>query len=65
MTQARTMTSMYILSFAERVDLKLQSTVEAPRSGAWRKAYIIRVGLSKQISHAADSITLGLRWQNK
>lgn len=55
-----TMASIYILPFAGGVDQKLRSIVEAPWSGAQQKAYIIRDGLSKQISHATDSSTLGL-----
>ena len=54
------MTSNSILPFAGRVDQKFQSVVEAPRSRAQREAYIIRDGLSKQISHTMDSITSGL-----
>lgn len=59
MTDDLTMASIYILPFAGRVYQKLQSIVEAPRSGAQWKAYKIRDGLSKQISHATDSSTLG------
>lgn len=55
-----TMASIYILPFAGRVDQKLRSIVEASPSGAQWKAYISRDGLSKQISHATDSSTLGL-----
>lgn len=60
LTQDLTMTSTYILPFAGRVDQKLQSIVEAPGSRAQREPYIIGDGLSKHISRATDSITLGL-----
>lgn len=60
MTEDLAMASVYILLCAGRVDQKLPSIVEPLRSGAQRRAYIIRDGLSKQISHATDSITLGL-----
>lgn len=59
MTEDMTMTLIYILPFSGRVDQRLQSIVAPPWSGAQQKAYIIRDGLSKQISHATDSITLG------
>lgn len=59
MTEDMTMISIYILPLAGRVDQKLQSIVAPPWSQAQLKAYIIRDSLSKQISHATDSITLG------
>lgn len=48
-----------ILPSAGRVSQKLWTIVESLQSRTKQIVYIIRDGLSKQISHATDSITLG------